>query len=235
MLSKDPALHDVPFLFFSDHDFQGFHIFSILKYGCRSTAYLSEIQVCPQLQFAGPTLADYLQSPAAFRPEWEEQHQADNPRFSPDEITAAAEQWEARQGRRLPKKLVRADQTDRSLYKGFERTMWLQHEPIVHAELETMLHQPAKFRIADMAQVHNRYLLSFLEATVAKASPTSKPMKKRAPARRSPVGERMRQMPSQIPVAIPRQVLTEAEMQQATAATPEDLARMMYVSAASMR
>lgn len=49
MLAKDPVLSDVPFLYLSDHDFQGVQIFQVLKYGAVASAYASDILVCSRL------------------------------------------------------------------------------------------------------------------------------------------------------------------------------------------
>lgn len=38
LLSIDPSLKHLPWLILIDHDFQGIHIFSKLKYGCRNSA-----------------------------------------------------------------------------------------------------------------------------------------------------------------------------------------------------
>ena len=58
LLSKVPDVEHKPFLFFSDHDLSGFKIFSILRNGCKKSAWGSAIMVCPQLQWVGPTIAD---------------------------------------------------------------------------------------------------------------------------------------------------------------------------------
>ncbi len=41
LLSKHPVIKDVPFLYISDHDFQGFQIFLNLKYRSKNMAFLS--------------------------------------------------------------------------------------------------------------------------------------------------------------------------------------------------
>lgn len=60
-----------------------------------------------------------------------------------------------------------------------------------------------KFRLADLTQVSTRYLQTFLETKIEEKSPakTAKAAVKvevRVPVRRSPVGERFKQIPSQI-------------------------------------
>ena len=42
MLSKGPLLQHLPWLMLIDYDFQGFHIFSKVKYGCRSIGISKE-------------------------------------------------------------------------------------------------------------------------------------------------------------------------------------------------
>ena len=60
-----------------------------------------------------------------------------------------------------------------------------------------------KFRVADLTPVSTRYLLTFLETKIEEKSPakTAKAANKvevRIPARRSPIGEKFKQIPSQI-------------------------------------
>lgn len=221
MLSIDPLLQHLPWLMLIDHDFQGFHIFSKVKYGCRSSAWVSEISVCSQLQCIGPFRDDLTQSPALHRPDWEAQHRADYPRKDDSAVAKAADEWEARCDRKIMRKFTAASAVDKSLYKSFERTGWLQYEPGLKGELRTMLKQPSvsvvvdrvtkcatlilvqKFRLADLTQVSTRYLQTFLETKIEEKSPakTAKAavrVEVRVPARRSPVGERFKQIPSQI-------------------------------------
>ena len=49
------------FLFFSDHDVHGLHIYQQLKYGCAKSSWASEIMVCPLLQLMGPSREDLLE------------------------------------------------------------------------------------------------------------------------------------------------------------------------------
>ena len=221
MLSLDPLLKQLPWLMLVDHDFQGFHIFSKVKYGCRSSAWVSEISVCSQLQCIGPFRDDLTQSPALYRPEWEAQHSADHPRKDSRAITKAADGWEAQCHRKILRRFTAASKADKSLYKSFERTAWLQYEPVLHEELRVMLRQPSvrsyvscsinfvvlilpqKFRVADLTQVSIRYLQTFLEAKIEEKSPSmvAKATKKvglRQPVLRSPMGEKFKQIPSQI-------------------------------------
>ena len=65
MLAKDRALSIVPFLYISDHDFQGVQIFQVLKYGAVASAYASDILVCSRLIWAGPSKEEFCQSPEA--------------------------------------------------------------------------------------------------------------------------------------------------------------------------
>lgn len=44
----------VPFLYYSDHEIQGFHIYTVLKSGGRATAWASDIMTCQTLEYAGP-------------------------------------------------------------------------------------------------------------------------------------------------------------------------------------
>ena len=143
MLSEDPLLRQLPWLMVVDHDFQGFHIFSKVKYGCRSSAWASEISVCSQLQCVGPFMDDLIQSPALHRPEWEAQYRADHPRKDGSAVAKAAEEWETGCGKKILCKLSAASKADKALYKSFERTGWLAHEPLIQYELRTMLGRPS--------------------------------------------------------------------------------------------
>lgn len=143
MLSIDPLLQRTPWLMLVHHDFQGFHIFSKLKYGCRNSAWVSEISVCSQLQCIGPFRDDLLQSPALYRSEWEAQHRADHPRKNDAAIAKAADEWEVQSGRKILRKFTAASTADKSLHKSFERTGWLSHEPMMKEELRMMLRQPS--------------------------------------------------------------------------------------------
>ena len=143
MLSIDPLLQQLPWLMLVDHDFQGFHIFSKMKYGCRSSAWVSEISVCSQLQCIGPFRDDLTQSPALHRPEWEAQYRVDHPRKNDSAVAKAAHEWEARSSRKIEQKFTAASKADKTLYKSFERTGWLEHEPVLKEELRVMLRQPS--------------------------------------------------------------------------------------------
>ena len=224
MLSVDPLLQRLPWLMLVDHDFQGLHIFFKVKYGCRNSAWVSEISVCSQLQCIGPFRDDLTQSPALHRVKWEAQHRADHPKKDDRAVAKAADEWEAQCGRKIMRKLTAALASDKSLYKSFERTGWLKYEPVLKEELGTMLKQPGKFRVADLTQVSTRYLQTFLSAKIqekspAKVSSVSKVMA-RVPARRSPIGEKFKQILSQIQASSataaessPEAGMTEAELE----------------------
>ena len=143
MLSKDPLLKNLPWLMLIDHDFQGFHIFSKVKYGCRSSAWVSEISVCPQLQCIGPFRDDLEQSPALHRPQWEAQYKVDHPHKDGRAVAKAADEWAARSDRKIARKFTAASAVDKSLHKSFERAGWLAYEPVLKEELRVMLRHPS--------------------------------------------------------------------------------------------
>lgn len=170
MLSIDPLLEQLPWLMLIDHDFQGVHIFSKVKYGCRSSAWVSEISVCSQLQCIGPFRDGLTQSPALYRPDWEAQYRADHPRKDDKAVAKAADEWEARCGRKIMRKFTAASATDKSLHKSFERTGWLEYEPALKEELRIMLRQrkrPTRWRfgsLRDALQLEkssSRFLVKF--------------------------------------------------------------------------
>lgn len=109
---------DTPFLYYSDHDVQGGHIFTVLKYGCKSTAWASDIQVCPRLTWAGPTKAQFF-----------EHHQG----FHPDQAS-----WPARR-RALDRKMVKKHtRVDDSLMRCMNNLHLLDDEDVLRSELENM-------------------------------------------------------------------------------------------------
>ena len=62
--------------------------------------------------------------------------------------------------------MIETKPRDKATYKEFPRTGWLEYEPILKAELKTMLARPAKSRLADLAQVGVEYLAMFVAAKV---------------------------------------------------------------------
>ena len=104
-----------PFLYFSDHDVQGIHIFLTLKHGARTTAYASDIMVCPRLQWVGPTMQGLL----------------DHHRKTHDNTAI----WPSREAILLAKMSKKLTRTDRSLLKGIKGLDVLQHEPILKTEV----------------------------------------------------------------------------------------------------
>lgn len=70
------------------------------------------------------------------------QHRADHPRKVDTAVAKAADDWEARCSRRIMRKFTAASAADKSLHKSFERTGWLEYEPVLKEELRIMLKQP---------------------------------------------------------------------------------------------
>ncbi|KAI9741407.1 MAG: hypothetical protein M1834_003124 [Cirrosporium novae-zelandiae] len=68
-LSRDETLKDVPFLFFADHDANGFEIYLTLKMGSKNMAWASQSQACGRLTYAGPTMGDIESSITRMAPE----------------------------------------------------------------------------------------------------------------------------------------------------------------------
>ncbi len=158
MLAKDALLKDVPFLYIADHDFHGFHIFSVLKSACRSSAWASEIQTCRKLEWIGPSREDLVKSPSVYLPQWEAQFKADHPHEPKAKVDAEAKKWQAQLDKKINQKFVQTYGKDRELYRSFKRTGWLNFEPALSRELDLMLREDCKFRVADLAQVSTRYL-----------------------------------------------------------------------------
>ncbi len=75
-----------------------------------------------------------------------------------------------------------------------------------------------------------------MESKIAMFKPVSEPLKQRQPARRSPVGQRFAQIPSQVQASNQSAgALMEEERQMAETASTEDFARMMSATAANMK
>ena len=167
LLGQDEALAHVPFLYFSDHDFDGFKIFSVLKYGSSNGAHLSKTRVCSKLRWVGPQKEDLFTSIGSFRSSWVKTYKQRFKRASDQEVKQAAERWIKGKRRQLRSRLVPATQKDRTLFKGFEKAGWLQYEPLVAAELQDMLVNSSKFRLADLMRVDHSCLRLAIEQRVS--------------------------------------------------------------------
>ena len=167
MLSKDKKLANVPFLYFGDHDFQGFHIYKVLKTGSAQQAESSKIMVCPRLQWAGPSKKELLASPSECAPGKRAQYEKDNEKKTKGEVDAYMAKWRRETRAKLEKKLQPANKTDATLMKGFRDCGWLDSEPAIKAELEEMLEQPSKFRLANLTDFNGQYLRIFMDNKVA--------------------------------------------------------------------
>lgn len=225
MLAKDPALSDVPFLYISDHDFQGVQIFQVLKYGAITSAYASDILVCSRLIWAGPSKEDLCQSPEAYREMYMAQYRSDFRRKSDEEVEKAVGTWQRRMSDKLEKKLVKATKKDREIVRAIERFGWLEHEPNLRNEVQQMLKAPSKFRLADLSQVNVRYLRMFVQAKVEVFTPaqtTAVAVVVQPPVLRSPIGERYKALPSQVS-SIPVEPESEIDQEAAKLLLEEEL------------
>ncbi|KAG8531270.1 uncharacterized protein KY384_004628 [Bacidia gigantensis] len=169
LLSKSPMLNDVPFLYFSDHDFQAAEIFKCLKYGAAHSAESSEQMVCSQLSWAGPSREELLSSPEKCRKALEQQYQSDQLRATSDEVKGAADAWVKNKRAFLEKKLVKTTQGDLNQLRSFLQTSWLQNEAGLRAELDEMSWRKGKFRLADLAAIHQDFVQIFINAKISKA------------------------------------------------------------------
>ena len=201
MLAKDPVMSNVPFLYVSDHDFQGVQIFQVFKYGAVASAYASDILVCSRLIWAGPSKGELCQSPKAYREMYMAQYRSDFRRKNDEEVAKAVDTWQNRVSDKLEKRLVRATKKDREIVRGLERLGWLEYEPNLRDEVQRMLEAPSKFRLADLSQVNVRYLRMFMQTKVEVFTPaeiTAVAVKKQPLVLRSPIGERYKALPSQV-------------------------------------
>ena len=225
MLAKDPVLSDVPFLYVSDHDFQGVQIFQVFKYGAVASAYASDILVCSRLIWAGPSKEDLCQSPEAYREMYMAQYRSDFRRKSDEEVAKAVGTWQNQMSNKLEKKLVKATQKDRELVRAFGRFGWLEYEPNLRDEVQRMLEAPSKFRLADLAQVNVRYLRMFMQTKVEVFTPaeiTAVAVKVQPVVLRSPIGERYKALPSQVS-SMPVEPQSEIDQEAALVLLAEEL------------
>ena len=174
----------MPFLYFSDHDFQGLHIYKVLKTGSAQQAESSRIMVCPRLQWAGPSRKEFLASPVECAPGKRAQYIKDNKKTK-GEVDAYMAKWERETLGKLEKKLQPANKTDKSLMKGLRDCGWLDSEPAIKDELEEMLEKKSKFRLANLTDVTGQYLREFMDNKVAEFATEMV----RQPAKEKPVFE----------------------------------------------
>ena len=227
MLAQDPALSDVPFLYLSDHDFQGVQIFQVLKYGAVASAYASDILVCSRLMWLGPSKEELCQSPVAYREMYMAQHRSDFIRKSEEDVVKAADAWQEKMSSKIEKKFMKATKKDREIVKAFERLGWLEHEPDLRDEVRLMLEAPSKFRLADLSQVNVRYLRTFVHQKVqvfsaAQTTAVATAVKVQPVVLRSPIGERYKALPSQVS-SIPVEPSSEIDEKEAMLLLTEEL------------
>ena len=180
MLAKDTRLARVPFLYFGDHDFQGIDIFKVLKTGSAKSAESNRSMVCSRLRWAGPRRKDLIDSPQNCLQAHRDQYNAAHPRASDKDVEADMRKWKAAKANTVQKKFQAANKTDRTLFKGFEKSGWLGAEPEMAAELKDMLEKNSKFRLADMAEFNPDYLSVFIDARVADLCKESQRFRPRA-------------------------------------------------------
>lgn len=123
----------------------------------------------------------------------------------------------AEKERRIGKKFQKLSDIDRKLLRSFERIGWLAHEPEISQEIEQMKVQAGKFRFADLAQVHHRYVRIFVQEKISACSAvtTSKALQDNLLVQRSPASRRYTNIESQAASSQPRgpQVVSEDEVE----------------------
>ena len=89
----------------------------MLKYGCKATAWASDLQVCPPLEWAGPTRQQF---------------------FDHHEDANDAAEWPQRRDE-LDHLFIRTmNKTDRSIMKVLNNLKLLDEEPVLREELKSM-------------------------------------------------------------------------------------------------
>ncbi|KAL8792378.1 MAG: hypothetical protein Q9195_004991 [Heterodermia aff. obscurata] len=165
-LSDSPRLKRTPFLYYSDHDTHGIDVFKTLKYGSKQSAWVTDISICPQLTWVGPTYQQYLDVPQAFRQQHIADYKVAHPRASEEEVNQDASKWEKQAKRDMKSKLVPINKKQKEMVRAFETGGWLIHEPVIQDELERMLKEPAQFRFANLAEIDVRYLRQCVETVL---------------------------------------------------------------------
>ena len=165
-LSTSSRLKSIPFLYFSDHDTHGIDIFKTLKYGSKKSAWVTDISICPQLTWVGPTYQQYLGMPHSFRPQHMADYRAAHPQASEDRVDQEAGKWEKQARRDMKSKLVPLKKKEKEMVRAFQTGGWLVHEPVIQEELDIMQREPAQFRFANLAEVELRCLLQYVETTL---------------------------------------------------------------------
>lgn len=200
LLSQSTKLEGVPFLYFGDHDMGGFTIFQTLKYGSKNSAWASGIMVCPQLEYCGPLKSDLLESVTRQSPHQRAQMIAKDPNASSAKIDEQMGRWQEKKDRKVRRKCSHSTKKDMEIMRGFQKLGWLDHEPLVSREINLIIgsKKPAKFRMANMTEVHISHLQRFIEAKLSKRCPSRAPWV--APAPVAP-GVQLQNTPSQPPAA----------------------------------
>lgn len=127
LLSQLPDLEHTPFLFFSDHDLSGFKIFSMLRNGCKKSAWGSAIMVCPQLQWVGPTTADLFHNLKEVASRRMTEQQKLHPQWSAARLEADKQDFVTRHAKELSDNLTRAGK-DKGTWNGMVKMGLLDGE-----------------------------------------------------------------------------------------------------------
>ncbi|KAL8662402.1 MAG: hypothetical protein Q9202_004723 [Teloschistes flavicans] len=165
MLCHDRNLEAVPFLYFGDHDMQGFTIYQTIKYGSKNSAWASPSMVCPNVIYVGPTKRDLLEMTDKFGMVWRDGYRTTNPEANDIALSNDFSIWKRTMDQKVKGKFVGHTQKDREVHKAFRKIGWLNHEPLAKHEVELIMSdQKAKFRLANLSVADTRYIRQFFEA-----------------------------------------------------------------------
>ena len=107
------------FLYYSDYDVQACHIFLTLKYGCKATAWASESQVCPRLEWRGPTRQRFFDHHHKY-------------------FQQSEDKWPQRQSQ-IERKILKTTTTvDQGILTWAESLDLLKDEPVLATEMRNM-------------------------------------------------------------------------------------------------
>ncbi|KAI9835116.1 MAG: hypothetical protein M1819_002484 [Sarea resinae] len=162
LLEVDPLLKDLPFLFFSDHDFSAFQMFIALKYGSAHAAWASPSQVCKRLTWAGPTIDELYAAVHSYAsgPRIEVQRR-NHPDRDIERLQEENSLWEEAKVQEIANVLTsrKITKADHLIIKGLRNAGCLALEPKLNAEIEYMLSAElegkSKFGLAQLARIRS--------------------------------------------------------------------------------
>lgn len=106
-----------------------------------ASAWASKSQICPRLQWAGPTTAHLHKTVDEYAPVRQADRRQSNPRMTDGEAKIEEESWRARMHAKLTSNTLaqKIEKDDESLYNGMKISGVLDEEQELSQEMERML------------------------------------------------------------------------------------------------